>query len=183
MASPEHNSAPQVYFTGSCACSRITYACTQLPTATQACHCVTCRKVSGGPYQAFADVQAASVTYHDHTSDLQFVGLPESDTGGLTILRLSGVAERAFCASCHSALAFRYPHKSRLSGGMGVTMGSIDEESLVSSEVREALRLRAHIFVSQKACWVEVAGDGVEVFERFSGGFEKDLREATGKTL
>jgi len=64
---------------------------------------------------------------------------------------------------------------------MGVTLGSIDEDSL-SKEVREKLRLEKHIFVSQKACWFDVKKDGLPTFERFSGTFEEDLEKA-GRSL
>ena len=168
----------EVHFRGSCACARMTYACTSIPSSAQACHCVSCRKLSGSPYQAFADVPATSLTFYDNTENLRHEGLPKDNIGGITFIRLSEVAERAFCVSCHASLAFRYkPHPNY----MGVPMGSIDESSLKGEEVKEALKLKKHIFVSQKVSWVDVTKDGLPTFERFSGTFEQDLYAANEK--
>ena len=141
-------------------------------------HCVTCRKLSGGPYQAFADVESKSVTFYDNKEHLRYEGLPKDDIGGITFLRLSAVAERAFCAACHTPLAMRYRHHPEL---IGVTLGTVDNESVSEQKVKDALRPTGHIFVSQKAWWVDVEKDGIPVYDRFTGDFEQDMKAWHGK--
>jgi hypothetical protein len=173
MAETEKADAcPEIHFKGSCACGRLTYACERIPTAnaTTACHCVTCRKLSGGPYQAYTDVTSKSITFFDNEERLQHQGLPEDSIGCIVFLRLSPAGERAYCAFCHSPLAMRYKHDPEV---IGLTLGSVDESSIVSENVKNALRVKAHIFASQKAWWFDLK-DGLPAHERFSGGFERD---------
>lgn len=174
-------SAPEAQFKGSCACGRITYTCSSPPKdgSTTACHCVTCRKLSGGPFQAFAHVESKSLTYFDKQAHLRHEGLPRDNMGGIVYLRLSPVGERAFCKSCNTPLAMRYKHEPE---NVGVALGSIDEDSISNSSVRDMLQLDQHIFTSQKAFWVGIEKDGVPKFERFTGGFEEDMA-ALGKQL
>lgn len=168
MTDPEKaDTQPETQLRGSCACGRLTYACSSLPAAndTTACHCVNCRKLSGGPYQAYADVASKSVTFFDNEEHLRYEGLPKDNMGGIVFVRLSAAGERAYCGSCYSPLAMRYKNEP---GVTGLTLGSVDEGSIVDSRVRSALSLKAHIFTSQKAWWFELK-DGIPVHERFSG--------------
>ncbi|KAK3648699.1 hypothetical protein LTR56_000972 [Elasticomyces elasticus] len=170
-------SKPEAQFKGSCVCGRMTYECSEIPNSVSACHCTLCRKLSGGPYQAFADVKSSSVTYYDNTEQLRYEGLPRDDIGGISFLRLSKIAERAFCADCHTPLAFRY---KPLYDDTGIAMGSIDESSLHSKEMKDALKLQSHIFAGEKACWVDVEKDGIPIHKGFSETFEGTLEAASG---
>lgn len=84
MSTEKQTSQTMVYFKGSCACGRITYACYEVPRMASACHCVICRKLGGGPFQAFADVGAKSITLYDNKDSLRYEGLPKDDIGGIT---------------------------------------------------------------------------------------------------
>jgi len=53
---------------------------------------------------------------------------------------------------------------------VGITLGSVDEGSVVSREARERIRPSAHIFVGEKAFWDGVARDGLPAHDRFSDG-------------
>lgn len=164
----------QPSFRGSCACGRLNYQCSSAPReSTTACHCVTCRKLAGGPYQAFSHVTAESLTYFDQKEHLRYEGLPKDNIGGIVYLRLSKAAERAFCASCYTPLAMRYKHQP---GIVAVALGSIDEDSISSSHVKKLLGLDSHIFTSQKAWWMDFAKDDLPKHERFPGSFEEDLK-------
>lgn len=190
-------------FKGSCACGRITYEGAKLPEAAQICtfplstlvacvritmltgtpstgkgHCVSCRKLSGGPYQAFIDVESKGITFYDNIEHLRYEGLPEANFGGITYLRLSNIAERAFCVSCHTSLAMRYQQHKDITG---LTLGTVDDESVTDEKVKEALKPTAHIFVSQKAWWVDVEKDGMPVHERFNGDWEQRVETWDGK--
>jgi hypothetical protein len=179
-------------FKGSCACGRITYSSTEKPSDITLCHCITCRKISGGPYQAFAHVKNTSITLYDNKEHLRYEdGFPKDDIGGIEYLRLSKMGERAFCKTCHATLMMWYRHQDyATAGGIGLAMGCIDEGSFVGDgEMEEALRPEKHIFVSQKAWWSDHvggkdgsgSGSGIPAHERFDGDFEEDMKAAEGK--
>lgn len=160
-------SKADVLFRGSCACARMTYHIISLPTTMTACHCITCRKLSGGAYQAFFRIPPADVLVFDNH---QVPGPPRSSTmdavSGLATLRLSTVAERISCRDCRSPLAMRCDREQ--GQYVWMTLGSVDEGSMVNDEVRVALRVKEHIFVSQKVGWTEMAEDGAPRFARFT---------------
>ncbi|KAH9819860.1 putative lyase [Teratosphaeria destructans] len=166
-----------IAFAGSCACKRITYESTTAPTHICICHCVSCRKISGGPYQIFAHVESSALTLYDNQLFFRYEGLPRADIGGIVFVELSSTGERAFCQTCRSSLAMRYKHEPNKNG---LTMGTVDESSFRDEHVREAFRPGMHIFVSQKA-WYDIIVDDLPQYERFSGSFEKDLHLAGGE--
>ncbi|KAI7105629.1 phosphoglycerate mutase-like protein [Hortaea werneckii] len=88
-----------VAFKASCACTRITLQSTQLPQSCSACHCITCQKLSGGPFQAYAETASDALTLYDHQEKLRYQGLPKDDIGGIAYLRLSALGERAYCVT------------------------------------------------------------------------------------
>ena len=79
-------------------------------TSSQTCRCVTCRKLSGGAFQAFPDVVSKEVTFFDNKERLCYEGLPKDNIGGMTFLRLLKGGEQAFCVSSHTLLTMRYHH-------------------------------------------------------------------------
>lgn len=161
-------------FTGSCACGRITYKCSNAPMACSACHCVTCRKLSGAAYQTFATVKANEITYHDGKDDVTLSSLPTDSFHGIEIFRYVKSSDRAFCVDCHTPLAMRYMHAPH---AHSITLGSVDEESAKDDHVRDKLRPERHIFVTQKVPWCEgIGSDRLVQFERFSGNFEEAIR-------
>lgn len=134
----------------------------------------SCRKLSGGPFQAFADVTSNSLTFFDTKEDRRYEGVPKENMGGggiITTLHFSKVSDRAFCSSCYTPLWMRYEHKA---GVVALALGAIDEGSM-TNEARDAFRLSAHIFVSQKAWWCDVERDGVPLYDRFSKDFGAKL--------
>lgn len=48
--------------TGGCACGQLTFKTTSLPKRVGLCHCMTCRKISGSVFNAFAVFVADQVT-------------------------------------------------------------------------------------------------------------------------
>ncbi|KAK6398679.1 hypothetical protein LTR65_000231 [Meristemomyces frigidus] len=123
-------------------------------------------------------IVSSSLTFYDNQENLRHEGLPQDDFGGITFLRLSKVAERAFCASCHAPLVMHYLH---MGDGMDLTLGSVDEASLKDDEAKEAFKLKQHIFVSQKAWWYDVEKDGIPVHDRFTGAFDVTVKASEGK--
>ncbi|KAI7194518.1 hypothetical protein KC324_g4900, partial [Hortaea werneckii] len=84
-------------FRGSCACTRITLESTQFPKSCSACHCIPCQKLSGGPFQAYAETASDALTLYDNVEQLRYQGFPKDDIGGIAYLRLSKLGERAYC--------------------------------------------------------------------------------------
>ena len=70
----------------------------------------------------------------------------------------------------------RYRHQPGL---IGVTLGTIDEESILNDEVRKALEPKSHIFTSQKVWWCDTSN--LPERERFGGTFEEDMKAWEGK--
>lgn len=138
-----------ITFGGSCACGRISYTSTDMPKDSVYCHCVSCRKLSGAAFQCFPDVDSKKITFFDNKEQLRYEGLPKDNIGGIWFLRLSKIGERAQCASCHTPLAMRYGHQPETTG---ITLGTVDEETIRDDEVREGLRPAKAIFTSQ-SCW------------------------------
>ena len=151
-------------------------------TSAQSCHCVTCRKLSGGPYQSFADVSSNGVTFYDKKDKLRYEGLPKDSIGGFTFINFSKVGERAFCIECYSPLAMRYRHQPDL---LGLTLGTVDEETIKDERVKEALAPAAHIFICQKVWWYDASKDGIPTHDRFGGtayeNFETGMKAWEGK--
>ncbi|KAK3681878.1 hypothetical protein LTR37_020808 [Vermiconidia calcicola] len=165
-----------VAFGGSCACGRIIYTSTSLPTSSHACHCEICRELGGGPFVCYLDVVSKDVTFSDSKEHLHYEGLPKDDFGGISFLRFSKMADRAVCANCHSPLAMRYHHEE----GIGLTLGTVDESTIRDDEVRKALKPMSHIFTSQKTWWFD-PNDGLPMHERFTGDFEQAIKVSEGK--
>ena len=55
-------------FTGGCACGQLTFAARGRPKRVGLCHCMTCRKISGSPFNAFTIFPAAGATTGSNTA-------------------------------------------------------------------------------------------------------------------
>lgn len=148
---------PKTILTGSCACQATTYTTTTPPTTLTNCHCTTCRKQSGAPYQTWAQFPLSSVRF-THGAE------------ALRSRRASNVATRTACARCGSSVSMRYDFNP---GMMGIAAGTIDQ----SAEVPRPAR---HIYLREKAGWFEVPEDGAERWERHVDGMREAI-EGTGK--
>ena len=73
-------------FTGGCACGQLTFAARGRPKRVGLCHCMTCRKVSGSPFNAFVIFPIGQVTISGEMKG--WSATPES--------------ERCFCPRCGS---------------------------------------------------------------------------------
>jgi hypothetical protein len=99
------------------------------------CHCSMCRKSHGAAYSTFVRLVA---------DDLRIVAGAEL----LRAYRSSESIERAFCGGCGSPLTFRF---AGMPDAVWVTLATFDDDP--------GVRPSAHIFVTSKAPWVEIAGD------------------------
>lgn len=87
-------------------------------------------------------------------------------------MRLSKVGERAFCVDCYSTLAMRYKHDY---DNIGITLATVDENTIADDKVKQALSPGSHIFTSQNPWWYDVMMDGLPSHERFPGDFEQRM--------
>ncbi|KAF2862918.1 hypothetical protein K470DRAFT_255440 [Piedraia hortae CBS 480.64] len=162
-------------FSGTCACGRISVSCNEMPSRTTACHCVQCRKISGGPYQLYTDVSPESLTFLDNTTKQEIKGkLPlEWKDKALSFTNLSKAGERVFCIDCKSLIWMRYLSHEEF---VGISVALIDESSVANEKVKEKLGVMKHMFGSQKAFWDHTSfKDGKEVVQRFSEGWEESI--------
>jgi hypothetical protein len=132
---------------GSCACGKIEWTSKSLPFQMSFCHCVSCRKASGGPFQAFLDFK---------TDEVMIVAALGAK---LQEVELSKNAKRGFCSNCGSSLTFVYRAEPEVTG---IGAGSLDEKSVVGGPEAFAKVKRKHIFVKDRVSWYAIPDDGVE---------------------
>ncbi|KAG5298206.1 glutathione-dependent formaldehyde-activating protein superfamily domain-containing protein [Histoplasma ohiense] len=112
---------PPTLLKGSCLCSKTSFTSTKLPLCLTHCHCIPCRKLSGGPFTTWADFPsnaiswtppAAATTAPIATSTTSSTsGNPEAPACGNgmpTLRRSSKIATRGFCESCGSTVSMQY---------------------------------------------------------------------------
>lgn len=136
-----------VLIAGSCACGKVEWTSNALPSAICFCHCVWCRKASGGPFQAFLDFETEDVMI------LTSIGSKLSE------VELSKNAKRGFCSNCGSSLTMQYNVEPQF---IGICAGSLDENSVVGGmKVLDGIS-KKHIFVKDKVAWYDIPDDGLE---------------------
>lgn len=143
-----------ITFTGHCHCGSISYTSTSHPQNLTYCYCSTCRRLSGAPFIAWADIPVSSLLLEDENNKLKILS--------------SGVAKREICSECGSPITMRYLCDEEI---VGIAAAGVDEDSLVMGEGNELL-VTEHIFVGQKR-------DGTRYLTMVSNsgiGFRRDLR-------
>lgn len=113
--------------TGSCLCGDVTYEIENTPTKVGACHCVMCRKWSGGIYLAV----------HLTKDQVTFKGEEH-----IECYKSSDWAERGFCKTCGSSLFYRVTAPGPNEGDLHLAFGTIDDQS--------GMYLEEEIFIDRK---------------------------------
>lgn len=118
---------------GGCLCGAVRYEIRGPLRDVVNCHCSKCRRFHGsvGAYSAVARedlviIDGRGLKYYDSAQD---------ETPGV---------QRGFCSECGSSLFWDAPEH----GHVAVAAGSLDDAS--------DLKLMAHIWVGQKADWIEI---------------------------
>ncbi|GAM87434.1 hypothetical protein ANO11243_054580 [Dothideomycetidae sp. 11243] len=151
---------------GSCACGAVTYVSQSLPEQVQHCNCVTCRKLSGGPFMTFGDFKAEDVRFSSGDVQVDVTSNAiEKSQGSFQAFQVSKVAIRGACKSCHSPMSMWYFHMPE---SIGIPLGSVDEESLADAEARRSLQAEAHIFADQRVGWYNIDKDSLPTHARFT---------------
>lgn len=118
-------------WTGGCQCGAVRYALSERPKS-EFCHCSMCRRATGGVFAALGTVPKSAVRW---------------TRGEPAYFASSTAVERGFCARCGTPLTFAY-HDS---GGMDVTLGSLDDPEAVGP-------LQLEFAVESRLSWMPVVG-------------------------
>ena len=95
--------------TGGCACGQLTFQAHGEPKRVGLCHCLTCRKISGAPFNAFAIFPVDRVTI----------------TGEVRTWSATPESERCFCPACGSQVLDRDACDE-----VEIKLGAFDEPNL-----------------------------------------------------
>lgn len=131
---------------GSCRCGEVRYTAGKVPEMSSMCHCRTCQKLSGGPYMAYAAVEADDVTWLEDSERV------------LRLVKISRTAVRAFCERCGTPVYMRYRVQAD---------GALEEKywfclSTVDEGLPDDFKINMRIFLDEKAKWEVLPEDGVE---------------------
>jgi hypothetical protein len=114
--------------TGGCACGRVTFRTRGEPIRVGLCHCLTCRKISGSAFNAFAIFPADRVTV----------------SGELSSFDMSGETVRHFCPTCGSQVLGRWGDE------VEVRLGAFDAPNV--------FRPTYEAWVGRREAWLHVPG-------------------------
>lgn len=142
-------SKKSAFLKGSCACGKIRYISSSLPSSAANCHCRACRKIAGGPYLTWAETSIAGLTWSQPPA----------------VFEISKVAKRGFCRSCGSNLTMYYycvPEQ------ISIAVGTIDDGIKIPKPAE-------HIFLKEKATWYDLPDDGLARFDMLPPPFQAKL--------
>lgn len=127
---------------GGCHCGAIRFAVpADAILGTGYCHCSICRRLSGGPVNAWVAVDPDRLTV----------------TGSPAFYRSSAQGIRAFCPSCGGQLWY-HPDD-----GSNLTLNATGFDDPEAEVVRPAM----HIFEGDRLCWFEVT----DALPRYPGAY------------
>ena len=103
-------------FAGSCLCTAVQYKTSAGFEMTGNCHCSTCKKITGGPFESFAIINEAFFKFRQGVD--QLITYPISEK-----------AEKVFCGKCGTPIFNKHV---TLPGKLIVHIGSLDDPSSIS---------------------------------------------------
>jgi len=115
--------------TGQCACGAVRFAFDTDPSFVATCHCLDCKKASGGEAATFFGVPADDFTL--------LSGAPK---GFVNVAASGKRLERVFCPECGARLYTR--NLETFPGMVFVTIGSLDEPGLFAPKVEMWVKRR-----------------------------------------
>ena len=119
---------------GGCLCQTVRYAIDATLIDAGFCHCTLCQKSSGAPTVAWLTIPFSGFHYTQ---------------GNAAIYGSSQQAQREYCASCGTQIAFRKKEKPDT---IDVTLCSLDDNTAIKPEY--------HIWVQSKVDWLTI-NDGL----------------------
>ncbi|OJD19645.1 hypothetical protein AJ78_00377 [Emergomyces pasteurianus Ep9510] len=173
---------------GSCLCSKTAFTSSKFPLRLTHCHCIPCRKLSGGAFTTWADFPSSAISWahttaaaaatttnnNNYNSGGSTTEPTKSTDGKPTLRRSSKIATRGFCESCGSTVSMQYDIEPEV---VGLAAGLIDDDF---GNVGEVLKMipQKHIFLKEKAEWFEIdrrAEGEVAEWEGFSEDWERKV--------
>jgi hypothetical protein len=120
------------YLEGGCLCGAVRYRLRSAHATTDYCHCDMCRRWSGAPVSAWAQVPVD-----------QF----EVTKGSAAAFKSSSLATRHFCRDCGTPLYMIDPAQR----SVGLMLGTLDDPNVLPP--------RAHGWASKQVAWLALADD------------------------
>jgi hypothetical protein len=118
---------------GGCLCGAVRYRISAEPRHADYCHCRMCQRATGAPVVPWLTVTREAFAW---------------SKGEPAVYRSSQNAERLFCASCGTQLAFRAIAEP---DHLDVTLASLDDP--------EAVRPSHHIWTASRIGWFDTVDD------------------------
>ena len=122
--------------TGQCLCGAVSYELAEAPSSYGACHCVMCRRFSGG-IEMGVEVPPAGITWTGE----ERIGTYQS----------SDWAERGFCKTCGSSLFWRLTAEGPMQGLLSLSAGSLDDLN--------GMEFKTEVYIDAKPDSYAFAGD------------------------
>ena len=126
--------------TASCRCGQLRATVTGDPVRVSVCHCLNCKKRSGGAFAVQARWSAEQVIVEGRSSSFTKV----ADSGN--------TATNYFCPKCGSDV--HYENEGKFDGMIAIPLGAFDDPYFVSPAFS--------VWEKRKHEWVEISGEGVE---------------------
>ena len=126
--------------TASCRCGQLRATVTGDPVRVSVCHCLNCKKRSGGAFAVQARWSAEQVIVEGRSSSFTKV----ADSGN--------TATYYFCPECGSDV--HYENEGKFDGMIAIPLGAFDDPYFVSPAFS--------VWEKRKHQWVEISGEGVE---------------------
>jgi hypothetical protein len=130
---------------GHCVCGKVHYSTTAEPIFTGVCHCKTCQRATGAPFNAIVAVPEAMLTIEGERTRFDGVG----DSGKAT--------HRTFCPSCGSNITFA---AEMMPGVVMLPVGTLDDASWVKPAMQ--------IYCEAAQPWVDLRGE-MQKFPKMPG--------------
>lgn len=124
-------------FTGRCACGAVTFEFNIKPTFVAVCHCLDCKKASGGEAATFFGV-----------SEADFKLISGKPTAFRYVAQSGKALDRNFCPTC-GARVFSTNLES-FPGMVFVTLGSLDDPAAVEPALE--------MFTKRRLAWAKPLG-------------------------
>ena len=126
--------------TASCRCGQLRATVTGDPVRVSVCHCLNCKKRSGGAFAVQARWSAEQVIVEGRSSSFTKV----ADSGN--------TATYYFCPECGPDV--HYENEGKFDGMIAIPLGAFDDPYFVSPAFS--------VWEKRMHQWVEISGEGVE---------------------
>ncbi|KAH6680165.1 Mss4-like protein [Halenospora varia] len=136
---------------GSCLCNEVKYSFTGEPALQAICHCLPCRKISGGPYTTTLVIPASALTITSGALSLKTFSL--THPSGMNL-------KYVFCEKCGTKI-YKEGDAGAFVGMVIVLAGTLDDEAI------KDVKVGAELYVKDRVGWLRELG-GTRQCQEFS---------------